>query len=55
MKLLNLARIQILVLLGLISISMSNATAQSTPQEKIELLWLGQAGFRVKTPGGKPL
>ena len=22
-------------------------------QNKTELLWLGQAGFRIKTPGGK--
>jgi L-ascorbate metabolism protein UlaG (beta-lactamase superfamily) len=23
------------------------------PDGKTELLWLGQAGFRIKTPGGK--
>ena len=30
------------------------ALAQTTPSVgKTELLWLGQAGFRIKTPGGK--
>lgn len=27
--------------------------APNTPQGKTEILWLGQAGFRIKSPGGK--
>ena len=29
--------------------------APSVPQAKTELLWLGQAGFRIKTPGGQTI
>ena len=37
-----------------ISASLSAQTsAASTAQGKTEILWLGQAGFRIKSPGGK--
>ena len=33
----------------------ATAQAQTTPAAngKTEMLWLGQAGFRIKSPGGK--
>jgi len=31
----------------------AQAPAASTAQGKTDILWLGQAGFRIKTPGGK--
>ena len=46
------------LVLSLTAASMSNSIAQqalNTPQAKTELLWLGQAGFRIKTPGGQTI
>ena len=39
----------------LLSAGLSNAqtSAASSVQGKTDILWLGQAGFRIKTPGGK--
>jgi len=39
----------------LLSAGLSNAQTSTTSgvQGKIDILWLGQAGFRIKTPGGK--
>ena len=39
----------------LLSAGISNAqtSTASSAQGKTEILWLGQAGFRIKTPGGK--
>jgi len=34
-------------------LSYAQTSAASTAQGKTEILWLGQAGFRIKTPGGK--
>jgi len=31
------------------------AQAQTTAAAKTEMLWMGQAGFRIKTPGGKTI
>jgi L-ascorbate metabolism protein UlaG (beta-lactamase superfamily) len=45
-----------LVLISLSAVGMGNSLAQSKTNEgaeKTELLWFGQAGFRIKTPGGK--
>jgi len=39
------------ILAFFIAIAFLSGTAQA--QNKTELLWLGQAGFRIKTPGGK--
>jgi L-ascorbate metabolism protein UlaG (beta-lactamase superfamily) len=44
--------------LSVAALSMSSSIAQqapNTPQAKTELLWLGQAGFRIKTPGGQTI
>ena len=44
--------------LSLTVAAMSSSIAQqapNTPQAKTELLWLGQAGFRIKTPGGQTI
>jgi L-ascorbate metabolism protein UlaG (beta-lactamase superfamily) len=44
------------VLASLSTAGIGNSLAQttaSTSNEKTELLWFGQAGFRIKTPGGK--
>ena len=44
------------VVLGLTAISMHSSFAQQAPKSseaKTEVLWLGQAGFRIKTPGGQ--
>lgn len=44
--------------LSLTALGMSSSIAQqapNTPQAKTELLWLGQAGFRIKTPGGQTI
>jgi L-ascorbate metabolism protein UlaG (beta-lactamase superfamily) len=46
------------LVLGLFAASMGSSVAQqatNTPQGKTELLWLGQAGFRIKTPGGQTI
>ena len=46
-----------LIAIGLLAVGFlsANAQAQTAPagSGKTELLWLGQAGFRIKTPGGK--
>jgi L-ascorbate metabolism protein UlaG (beta-lactamase superfamily) len=47
-----------LVLMCLFAMGSGNSIAQTTPnadQAKTELLWFGQAGFRIKTPGGKTI
>jgi len=36
-----------------ISISYAQTSPATNAQAKTEILWLGQAGFRIKTPGGK--
>ena len=36
-----------------IALAQKESPAASTAQSKTELLWLGQAGFRIKTPTGK--
>jgi L-ascorbate metabolism protein UlaG (beta-lactamase superfamily) len=41
---------------GLVAASILGATAQAqTASGKTELLWLGQAGFRITSPGGKTI
>jgi len=41
-------------LMGCASLSADSTSASGAPvANKTELLWLGQAGFRIKTPGGK--
>ena len=41
---------------GLMAASLLGATAQAqTATGKTELLWLGQASFRITTPGGKTI
>jgi L-ascorbate metabolism protein UlaG (beta-lactamase superfamily) len=45
-----------LVLASLSTAGISNSLAQTSASsggDKTELLWFGQAGFRIKTPGGK--
>lgn len=46
------------LVLGLTAASINTSMAQSAPkaaEAKTELLWLGQAGFRITTPGGKTI
>jgi L-ascorbate metabolism protein UlaG (beta-lactamase superfamily) len=46
------------LLSGLLAFGAHNASAQTTTAAasgKTELLWLGQASFRIKTPGGKTI
>ena len=48
----------IILLLACFSLSLSQGTlAQSGPvaSGKVEMLWLGQAGWRIKTPTGKQI
>ena len=41
---------------GLVAASLLGASSQAqTPSGKTELLWLGQASFRITTPGGKTI
>ncbi|PUE32666.1 metal-dependent hydrolase [Limnohabitans sp. Jir61] len=43
---------------GITAISLQSSFAQQAPNAtsaKAELLWLGQAGFRIKTPGGQTI
>jgi len=46
-----------LIAIGMLALGLSGANVQAqtaaTASGKTELLWLGQAGFRIKTPGGK--
>ena len=44
------------VVFGFTAVSMLSSFAQQAPntsEAKTEVLWLGQAGFRIKTPGGQ--
>jgi len=46
------------VVFGLTAINMHNSFAQQAPnasEAKTEVLWLGQAGFRIKTPSGQTI
>jgi L-ascorbate metabolism protein UlaG (beta-lactamase superfamily) len=46
------------LVLGLTAVSINSSLAQQAPkapEAKTELLWLGQAGFRINTPGGKTI
>ena len=42
-----------IALAALCSLVLATSAAAQTP--KIEVLWLGQAAFRIKTPGGKAI
>lgn len=56
MKWLRSIGFQTCLAVGLAAISMHSGFAQQTlhtSEAKTELLWLGQAGFRIKTPGGQ--
>jgi len=58
MKWMHSIRVQMLVLMCLLAMGSGNSMAQTTPhtdQAKTEVLWFGQAGFRIKTPGGKTI
>ena len=58
MKFLNLMRLKTCMVLGLTAIGMHSVGAQTvstTAQAKTEVLWLGQAGFRIKSPGGQTI
>jgi L-ascorbate metabolism protein UlaG (beta-lactamase superfamily) len=51
-------RFKTCLLAGIAALSMSNSMAQPSPhvaKAKTEVLWLGQAGFRIKTPGGQTI
>jgi len=46
------------LVLGLTAVGINSSLAQQAPkapEAKTELLWLGQAGFRINTPGGKTI
>ena len=43
-----------LVLTGLLTVPAVRAQTALATAGKTELLWLGQAGFRIKTPGARP-
>ena len=56
MKWFNQICFHVLVLASVTTVGISNSVAQPTTSasgEKTELMWFGQAGFRIKTPGGK--
>jgi L-ascorbate metabolism protein UlaG (beta-lactamase superfamily) len=56
MKWFNRIGLSALVLASLSIAGISNSLAQTSTSsggEKTELLWFGQAGFRIQTPGGK--
>jgi L-ascorbate metabolism protein UlaG (beta-lactamase superfamily) len=58
MKWLQPRSIALALLSGLLAFGAHNASAQTTTAAasgKTELLWLGQASFRIKTPGGKTI
>ena len=46
-----------LIAIAMLALGLSGANVQAqtaaSASGKTELLWLGQAGFRIKTPGGK--
>ncbi len=58
MKWLNIMNLKACMVIGFTALSMLSASAQNVPntaQAKTEVLWLGQAGFRIKTPGGQTI
>ena len=58
MKWLQPRSIALALLSGLLAFGAHHASAQTTTAAangKTELLWLGQASFRIKTPGGKTI
>lgn len=58
MKWLNSIGLKTCLMLSLSAVAMLSAQAQQTPntaETKTEVLWLGQAGFRIKTPGGQTI
>lgn len=58
MKWLHSFSLKACVLVGLAALSIQSSMAQQTPaasEAKTELLWLGQAGFRIKSPGGQTI
>ena len=58
MKWLNLKSLKACLVLGLTAATLLSSMAQPVPntnEAKTEVLWLGQAGFRIKTPGGQTI
>jgi len=58
MKCLQLFCVKACVVLGLSALGVQGSLAQPMPkpnEAKTEVLWLGQAGFRITTPGGKTI
>jgi len=58
MKWLQTIGLNACLVLGLTAVSINSSLAQQAPkapEAKTELLWLGQAGFRITTPGGKTI
>jgi L-ascorbate metabolism protein UlaG (beta-lactamase superfamily) len=58
MKWLKTLGLNTCLVLGLTAVSINSSLAQQAPkapEAKTELLWLGQAGFRINTPGGKTI
>ena len=54
MHLKHLFKYLIAIAMLALGLSGTNIQAQTAAASgKTELLWLGQAGFRIKTPGGK--
>ena len=56
MKWLQSVRLKTCILAGLAAVSMHHSFAQQSPKAAdgtTEILWLGQAGFRIKSPGGQ--
>ena len=58
MKWLNSKSLKACLVLGFTAATLHTAMAQPTAngtEAKTEVLWLGQAGFRIKTPGGQTI
>ena len=58
MKWLNSKSLKACLVLGLTAATLLSSRAQPVPntnEAKTEVLWLGQAGFRIKTPGGQTI
>ena len=58
MKWLNSKSLKACLALGLTAATLHSSMAQPAPnanEAKTEVLWLGQAGFRIKTPGGQTI
>ena len=58
MKWLNSKSLKACLVLGLTAATLLSSMAQPVPntnEAKTEVLWLGQAGFRIKTPGGQTI